>query len=173
MTKGETEQNMARFVGFCIGPDSKRKLDTPAFPTLISTDARTILICEFLNPNGTCNALRNIPPSSIQPCRIFGTSVTERIGDSVLTIDTPLGRLEYDPDTREVIKAPLLNAQHERVFLTPIEGIYLTTLMRNHGRVVTYEELNQAACQSDFFPGNKAVTMHISHLRRKVGDSSQ
>jgi DNA-binding response OmpR family regulator len=74
------------------------------------------------------------------------------------------GPIEIDPDRRTVT---LSGAQIE---LTTTEFEILRTLVANAGRVIPRERLMELARGEDFASFERSVDVHISHIRRKLGD---
>jgi two-component system response regulator CpxR len=72
------------------------------------------------------------------------------------------GGLELNPLTRELWCAG------EPVELTSIECAILEVLMRSLGRVVTRDELTTVLYQRPATPYERAVDVHICHLRKKL-----
>ena len=74
------------------------------------------------------------------------------------------GPIALDPDRREVFidGAP--------VELTTTEFEILRTLVANAGRVIPRERLMELARGEDFASFERSVDVHVSHLRRKLGD---
>jgi two-component system alkaline phosphatase synthesis response regulator PhoP len=58
------------------------------------------------------------------------------------------------------------------VTLTPTEFDVLLHLVRRRGHVVTQSELLRAAFARDHHAGSRTVVMHVSALRRKLGDDA-
>ena len=61
----------------------------------------------------------------------------------------------------------------EPVVLTGLEFDLLVALMRRAGRVVPRAALMDEAGRGDVVVGDRAVDVHISHLRQKLGDDSR
>lgn len=74
-----------------------------------------------------------------------------------------VGDLELDTGARVVRRAG------EPVELTAIEFSLLEVFLRAAGRVVTREELAQAVLGREFTPYDRAIDMHVSKLRKKLG----
>jgi two-component system response regulator CpxR len=76
-----------------------------------------------------------------------------------------VGDVEVDPATRSALRdgAP--------VDLTSVEFNLLHELMREAGRVVTRENLVDSVLGRKFSPYDRSIDMHVSKLRRKLGDS--
>jgi len=55
------------------------------------------------------------------------------------------------------------------VELTSVEFSLLEVLLRSAGRVVTREELVKAVLGREFTPYDRAIDMHVSKLRKKLG----
>lgn len=79
----------------------------------------------------------------------------------VLRVDN----LELDPAARRAIKAGA------KLDLTDVEFGLLEALMRSAGKVVSREELSQAVLGRQFDPFDRSLDMHVSRLRRKMGQS--
>lgn len=76
-----------------------------------------------------------------------------------------IGDIELDPATRTVKHAGL------PVDLTSVEFNLLEVLLREAGRVVTREELVSAVLSRKFSPFDRSIDMHVSKLRKKLGDT--
>jgi two-component system, OmpR family, response regulator CpxR len=81
----------------------------------------------------------------------------------VLTV----GDVELDPATRTVLRA------RQPVDLTSVEFNLLEVLLREAGRVVTRERLVNAVLSRKFMPFDRSIDMHVSKVRRKLGDSEE
>ena len=79
----------------------------------------------------------------------------------VLTV----GDVELDPATRNVTRAG------QPVDLTSVEFNLLEVLLREAGRVVSRERLVNAVLSRKFMPFDRSIDMHVSKVRRKLGDS--
>lgn len=55
--------------------------------------------------------------------------------------------------------------------LTSVEFGMLEALMRASGQVVTREQLAQNVLGRKFMPYDRSIDMHVSKLRKKLGDS--
>lgn len=75
-----------------------------------------------------------------------------------------VGDVELDPAARTVQRAG------EAVELTSVEFALLEALMRAAGQVVTREQLAQGVLGRRFMPFDRSIDMHVSKLRRKLGD---
>jgi two-component system, OmpR family, response regulator CpxR len=73
--------------------------------------------------------------------------------------------VELDPATRTVRQAG------KPVDLTSVEFSLLEVLLREAGRVVTREHLASAVLSRKFSPFDRSIDMHVSKVRRKLGDS--
>ena len=78
-----------------------------------------------------------------------------------------VGDVELDPATRNVTRAG------EPVELTSVEFNLLEVLLREAGRVVTRERLVNAVLSRKFMPFDRSIDMHVSKVRRKLGDSDE
>ena len=74
------------------------------------------------------------------------------------------GSIVVDPDRREVTLGG------EAVELTTTEFEILRALVANAGRVIPRERLMELARGEEFAAFDRSVDVHISHLRRKLGD---
>lgn len=78
-----------------------------------------------------------------------------------------IGDVELDPATRTVLRAG------QPVDLTSVEFNLLEVLLREAGRVVTRERLVNAVLSRKFMPFDRSIDMHVSKVRRKLGDSDE
>lgn len=76
-----------------------------------------------------------------------------------------VGDVELDPATRSV------RHRGEPVELTSVEFNLLEVLLREAGRVVTRERLVYAVLSRKFSPFDRSIDMHVSKVRKKLGDS--
>ena len=76
-----------------------------------------------------------------------------------------VGEVELDPATRIVLRAG------KPVDLTSVEFNLLEVLLREAGRVVPRERLVNAVLSRKFSPFDRSIDMHISKVRKKLGDS--
>ena len=77
------------------------------------------------------------------------------------------GDLRLDPGKREV-------TQHGRaITLTTVEFDLLRALMCSAGKIVGRDELSRSALGRPWDPYDRAIDMHVSNLRRKLGTSPQ
>ena len=70
--------------------------------------------------------------------------------------------VRLDPQARQVRQST------GEVELTSIEFDILDTLLRSAGRVITRNDLMQRLYQRDATPFDRAIDVHVSHLRRKL-----
>ena len=75
-----------------------------------------------------------------------------------------VGDVELDPASRVVRRSG------EAVELTSVEFALLEALMRAAGQVVTREQLAQNVLGRRFMPYDRSIDVHVSKLRRKLGD---
>jgi len=75
-----------------------------------------------------------------------------------------VGDLKVVPETRT---ASLMD---QPLVLTPTEFDLLLSLARDCGRVKTREQLLLEAADRDFEAFDRSIDVHISSLRRKIGD---
>src|SRR6516225_7272824 len=78
-----------------------------------------------------------------------------------------VGDVELDPATRTVQRAG------QPVELTSVEFNLLEVLLREAGRVVTRERLVSAVLSRKFSPFDRSIDMHVSKVRKKLGDSEE
>jgi DNA-binding response OmpR family regulator len=78
-----------------------------------------------------------------------------------------VGDVELDPATRTALRAGA------PVELTSVEFNLLEVLLREAGRVVTRERLVNAVLSRKFMPFDRSIDMHVSKVRRKLGDSDE
>jgi two-component system response regulator CpxR len=91
---------------------------------------------------------------------------TERPDDAESGPDlVRVGDIELDPATRSV------RHHGEPVELTSVEFNLLEVLLREAGRVVTRERLVYAVLSRKFSPFDRSIDMHVSKVRKKLGDS--
>jgi two-component system response regulator CpxR len=76
-----------------------------------------------------------------------------------------VGDIELDPATRSV------KHRGSPVELTSVEFNLLEVLLREAGRVVTRERLVYAVLSRKFSPFDRSIDMHVSKVRKKLGDS--
>src|SRR6266853_146024 len=76
-----------------------------------------------------------------------------------------VGDIELDPATRTVRHAG------QPVDLTSVEFNLLQVLLREAGRVVTREDLARSVLSRKFSPFDRSIDMHVSKVRKKLGDS--
>ena len=76
-----------------------------------------------------------------------------------------IGDVELDPAARTVRR------NGEEVDLTSVEFGMLEALMRASGQVVTREQLAHSVLGRKFMPYDRSIDMHVSKLRKKLGDS--
>lgn len=76
-----------------------------------------------------------------------------------------VGNIELDPATRSVLQ------NGKPVELTSVEFNLLHVLLREAGRVVPRERLVDAVLGRKFSPFDRSIDMHVSKVRKKLGDS--
>jgi DNA-binding response OmpR family regulator len=76
-----------------------------------------------------------------------------------------VGDIELDPATRTVRQKGM------RIEFTSVEFNLLEVLLREAGRVVAREELVDTVLSRKFSPFDRSIDMHISKVRKKLGDS--
>jgi DNA-binding response OmpR family regulator len=85
-------------------------------------------------------------------------------GESVPAL-IKVGGIELDPATRTVVH------HGKPVELTSVEFNLLHVLLSEAGRVVTREHLVDAVLGRKFSPFDRSIDMHVSKVRKKLGDS--
>lgn len=78
-----------------------------------------------------------------------------------------MGDVELNRVSREVLVGG------ERVELTGLEFDLLAALIQRPGRVVSRTALLEHAGRTDTFVNERAVDVHISHVRKKIGDQDR
>lgn len=78
-----------------------------------------------------------------------------------------VGDLSVDPETRSA------RHQGQTMVLTPVEFDILLSLARCAGRVRTREQLLLEVADRDFEVFDRSIDVHISSLRKKLGDDSR
>ena len=86
------------------------------------------------------------------------------------------GRLEHNPEAVRKFESVTVNTQTREVWseerlvdLTALEFDLLALLINGGGRIVTREEITAALLEREASPFDRALDVHISHLRRKLG----
>jgi two-component system, OmpR family, response regulator CpxR len=92
---------------------------------------------------------------------------TQPVAADVVPEVLTVGDVELDPATRSVLRAG------QPVDLTSVEFNLLEVLLREAGRVVTRERLVNAVLSRKFMPFDRSIDMHVSKVRRKLGDSEE
>ena len=77
-----------------------------------------------------------------------------------------VGDVELDPAARTVRRGG------EAVDLTSVEFALLETLLRSAGQVVTREQIAKDVLGRRFMAYDRSIDMHVSKLRRKLGETS-
>ncbi len=88
-------------------------------------------------------------------------------GFAVKTDIISVGDVRLNPQTREVW------SNRQPVEITSIEFDILDVLMRSAGRVVSRDELASVLYQRESTPFERAIDVHISHLRKKLEASER
>jgi len=91
-------------------------------------------------------------------------AVLRRSNPEVVAERLAIGDISIDVPSREVRR------ENKPVELTGIEFDILVALVRRAGRVVPRDALLSEAGRNDVVVGERAVDVHISHLRQKLGD---
>ncbi|HET6840193.1 MAG TPA: response regulator transcription factor [Candidatus Angelobacter sp.] len=74
-----------------------------------------------------------------------------------------LADVELHPESRSVMRAG------ESVTLTGAEFDLLHTFLRSAGKIISREDLTQAALGRPMSPVDRSIDVHVSNLRRKLG----
>jgi two-component system response regulator CpxR len=61
----------------------------------------------------------------------------------------------------------------KKIELTDVEFALLEALMRSPGKVVSREDISENVLGRKFHPFDRALDMHVSRLRRKLGEQSE
>ncbi len=85
-----------------------------------------------------------------------------RVATHVPATTLKVGEIEVNLLTREVSRAG------ELVRLSTTEFELLVYLLRNHGRVLTREQILRAVWGYDYDPGTNVVDVYVGYLRRKL-----
>jgi DNA-binding response OmpR family regulator len=93
------------------------------------------------------------------------TRASERVGSGQPSELLRVGEVELDPGTRTVLQ------KGKPVELTSVEFNLLHVLLREAGRVVPRERLVDIVLSRKFSPFDRSIDMHISKIRKKLGDS--
>ena len=91
-------------------------------------------------------------------------AVLRRSQPAAVTNEIVVGQVAVDVSARKV------NVAGESVDLTGLEFDLLIALVRRPGRVVSRETLLTEAGRGDVTVNDRTVDVHVSHLRRKLGD---
>jgi DNA-binding response OmpR family regulator len=78
-----------------------------------------------------------------------------------------IGSMSIDTGSREVRCADL------RIELTTLEFDILELLMRGAGRILTRQHIMESLYDRTSGPFDRSIDMHVSHLRRKLGDCAE
>ncbi len=93
------------------------------------------------------------------------TRGAEKPGSALVPEILRVGEIELDPATRTV------RQEGKPVELTSVEFNLLQVLLGEAGRVVTRERLVDAVLGRKFSPFDRSIDMHVSKVRKKLGDS--
>jgi len=93
-------------------------------------------------------------------------AVLRRAGGTAATRPEPIevGGVRIDPSSRETW------CDGQKVDITSIEFDLLELLVRSAGRIISRNELMASLYQRPASPFDRALDVHISHLRKKLGD---
>ena len=90
--------------------------------------------------------------------------VTSRQSEEARAAPVSVGGLWIDPSARTA------TLDDKQLTLTPIEYDILLTMARSAGRVKSREQLLLDVAERDFEAFDRSIDVHISSLRRKLGD---
>jgi two-component system response regulator CpxR len=93
------------------------------------------------------------------------TQSAEKTSEGQIPEVVRVGEIELDPATR------MVRQNGKPVELTSVEFNLLHVLLREAGRVVTREHLVDAVLSRKFSPFDRSIDMHVSKVRKKLGDS--
>ena len=94
-------------------------------------------------------------------------AVLRRSATTTATTRVSAGPLVIDTDRRAVL------LEGELVDLTTTEFELLRTLVANAGRVIPRERLMELARGADYASFDRSVDVHVSNIRRKLGDEER
>ena len=94
-------------------------------------------------------------------------AVLRRTHPDAVSAQIAVGDIAIDTTAREARKGG------QRLELTGVEFDLLVTLARRAGRVISRDALLAQAGREDANVDERAVDVHISHLRRKIGDDAR
>ncbi len=105
-------------------------------------------------------------PKPVSPRELLARlrAVLRRAQPGALASELRVGSITLDVNGREV------KVQGARVELTAVEFDLLVALARRAGRVVSRDALLAESGRGDAMVGERAIDVHISHLRQKLGD---
>jgi two-component system response regulator CpxR len=89
---------------------------------------------------------------------------TQGGGESAANDRVVVSDIELDAGARTVRRAG------EPVDLTSVEFALLEMLLRSAGQVVTREQIAKDVLGRQFYPYDRSIDMHVSKLRRKLGE---
>jgi two-component system, OmpR family, response regulator CpxR len=98
----------------------------------------------------------------IRRSRIAALKAMDQEGGAIV-----VGGLSVDPDTRSA------TLDRNSLTLTPVEFDLLLCLARGCGRVQTREHLLLEVADRDFEGFDRSIDVHVSSLRRKLGDDAK
>jgi two-component system response regulator CpxR len=95
---------------------------------------------------------------------ILRRSQTHAQGEAAASDKLTVSDVELDPAARVV------RCAGEAIELTSVEFSLLELLLRSAGQVVTREQIAQDVLGRQFYPYDRSIDMHVSKLRRKLGE---
>jgi two-component system response regulator CpxR len=90
---------------------------------------------------------------------------TQTAADMLPLEKIAVGDVELDPAARTVRRAGVA------LEFTSVEFALLELLLRSAGQVVTREQIARDVLERKFFPYDRSIDMHVSKVRRKLGDA--
>ena len=94
--------------------------------------------------------------------RVQGQQSPETSSSKIVRVDD----LELDAGARAV------KSHGKRVELTGAEFDLLQLLLQSAGKIVTREEISRVALGRELMPFDRAIDVHVSNLRRKIGPAA-
>jgi DNA-binding winged helix-turn-helix (wHTH) protein len=160
----EQGQQLAGLGGWCAGPVGE--VQPPQIITYAQTAMGRNVLCDVYTKNqGICEGGL--------PCMFMskGGQAQQEDLDTLLRRETPGGMFVMDTNSGEILTAPHLPSKHEPIFTTPIEGKLLEHLARNQGIVFSRGQLSEIFAPGSYhLEESKTVNMHITRIRRKIGE---
>ena len=87
-----------------------------------------------------------------------------KVAEKVTSRKIRLGPLTLDPDARTLRKGEQVN------HLRPKEAALIEMFMRNHGQVLTRQEIIKQVWETDYVGDTRTLSVHVRWLREKIED---